>query len=422
MSIFDKLFRKNNFPNECNDGTVKIVGNKIICEGNNGIQSCEVNIDDIQYAYVIVNVNKHPFLFLFDYHQNSIPTIYKGFKKVYEELSQRFKFDDSTFFDNVNRKVELKKEIWRRQYEPTYELLNGNFNDYEKGFEIQSPGKQFISWDTTYKELEKNENIIFEKSPYGQKIAKIKFPIRIGNIIIKDFNSYFDNSRTDSPILHFYSQCYDKKGTDKSYNDLKSVLLNDIKIDEKKISYERSDQKNCNFDFNGMNLSICYTYDSDWQFNCGYTSFTIENKRNYPDLLLDNNYEENLEVSAHLILDGKIGISEDYKRSNKVKRRQPKIIELFQEQTIIWRDDKNNKIGFSSNLFSQVYDKEEIKSFSIQNILPAKGSGGGYLEIVLENKKYAVFSESCNFFDKYADQIRNLTSKELTFGQEYHDC
>lgn len=422
MSIFNRLFRKNNFPDECNDGTVKIVGNKIICEGNHGIQSCEVNIDDIQYAYVIVNVNKQSFLFLFDYHQNSIPTIYKGFKNVYEDLSQRFKFDDSTFFDNVNRKVELKKEIWRRQYEPTYVLLNGNFNDYEKGFEIQSPNKQFISWETTYKELENNENIILEKSPYGQKIAKIKFPIRIGNIIIKDFKSYFDNSRTDSPILHFYSQCYDKKGTDKSYNDLKSVLLKDIKIDDKKLSYERSDQKNCNFDFNGMNLSICYTYDSDWQFNCGYTSFTIENKRNYPDLLLDINYEENLEVSEYLILDGKIGISEDYKRSNKVKRRQPKITDLFNEQTIIWRDDKNNKIGFSSNQFSQVYDKEEIKSFAIQNILPAKGSGGGYLEIVLENKKYAIFSESCNFFDKYADQIRNLTSKELTFEQEYHDC
>ena len=109
MSIFNRLFKKNNFPDECNDGTVKIVGNKIICEGNHGIQSCEVNIDDIQYAYVIVNVNKQSFLFLFDYHQNSIPTIYKGFKNVYEDLSQRFKFDDSTFFDNVNRKVELKK-------------------------------------------------------------------------------------------------------------------------------------------------------------------------------------------------------------------------------------------------------------------------------------------------------------------------
>ncbi|KFC19880.1 hypothetical protein [Chryseobacterium sp. FH1] len=383
MSITDRLFKKNNFPNECNDGTVKIVGNKIICEGNYGIQSCEVNINDIQYAYITVNVNKQSFLFLFDYHQNSIPTIYKGFKKVYEELSKRFKFNDSIFFHNVNRKVELKKEIWRRHHETTYELLNGNFNDYEKGFEIQSPKKQFITWDATYRDLEKNENISFEKSPYGQKIAKIKFPVRIGNIILKDFRSYFDNSRTDSPILHFYSQCFDKNGTDQSYFDLKRVLMNDIKMEENRLSYERSDQKNCNFHFNGMNLSICYTYDSDWQFNAGYTSLTIENKRNYPNLLIDLSYEENLQVSEYLILEGKIGISEDYKRNNKVKRRQPKITGQFQEKTVIWRDDRNNMIGFSSNQFSQVYDKEQIESFSIQNILPAKGSGGGYLEITL---------------------------------------
>lgn len=89
MSIFDKLFKNQIFPEECNDGTVKIDGNKIICEGNYGIQSCEVNIDDIQYAYVIVNANKQSFLFLFDHHQNSIPTIFKGFKNVYEELSKK---------------------------------------------------------------------------------------------------------------------------------------------------------------------------------------------------------------------------------------------------------------------------------------------------------------------------------------------
>ena len=67
----------------------------------------------------------------------------------------------------------------------------------------------------------------------------------------------------------------------------------------------------------------------------------------------------------------------------------------------------NNKIGFSSNQFSQVYEKEEIKSFCIQNILPAKGSGGGNLEIILENQKYnfAVLTENCHFFDKYAEKM-----------------
>lgn len=145
---------------------------------------------------------------------------------------------------------------------------------------------------------------------------------------------------------------------------------------------------------------------------------------NYPDLLIDHDYENKLVISNFLILDGKIGISKDYKKNERIKRRQQKITDQFQDQTIIWIDDVNNKIGFSSNQFSQVYGKEEIKSFCIQNILPAKGAGGGYLEFVLENQKYnySIFTEHCNFFDKYADKIRNLTNKELVFGQEYHDC
>ena len=110
MSIFDILFRKNNFPDECNDGTVKIVGNKIICKGNHGIQSCEVNIDDIQYAYVIVNVNKQSFLFLFDSHQNSIPTIYKGVKTA-DDVARVAKAYDAVLVGETLMRAEKAKEV-----------------------------------------------------------------------------------------------------------------------------------------------------------------------------------------------------------------------------------------------------------------------------------------------------------------------
>ncbi len=205
---------------------------------------------------------------------------------------------------------------------------------------------------------------------------------------------------------------------------MKNILLKDEAVNSEIHSYERADQKNMNFNLNGMNLSICYTYDSEWQFNRGYTSLTIENKRTYQDFLIDNNYETKITISNYLILEGKIGISEDYKRNRKVKRRPQKIIDQFNTQTVIWTDDVNCTIGFSSGNFSQVYDREEIKSFCIQNILPAKGSGGSYLELILENQKnnYAIFSEHCHFFDKYSESIKKLTNKELIFGQEYPDC
>lgn len=363
MSIFEKLFKSDKFPEECNDGTIKIEGNKIICLDNHGILSCDVNIDDIQYAYVIVNANKKSFLFLFDHHQNSIPTIFMGFKKVYEELSKKYKFNDSVFFKNVNKKIELKKEIWRRHYEPTYKILKGDFKDYHIGFEIQSPKKQFISWETTYEELEKIKDVFFETSPYGQKISKFKYPIRIGNIILNDFNSYFYNSRNDVPILKFYTHCFDFEGTDKSYIDLKAILVKDLDLNKEISNYERSDQKYLNFNANDINLSICYTYNSDWQFNSGYTSLIIENKRLYPDFLVDKNYEAKITISDYLILEGNIGISGDYKRNRRVKRRPQKVIEKFDNQALIWTDDVNFKIGFSSGNFSHVFDSKDIKSF-----------------------------------------------------------
>lgn len=429
MNIFKNIFnnKKENlrvFPKECNDGNVRIENNQIICEGAHDINSCVVNLADLQYAYVTIRQDKLAYLFLFDYHQNSIPITYKGFKTVYTELSNRFNFNDDLFFENINKKEVTKREIWRKKYEPTFEILKSNYTDYNQGFEIQAKVKEFISWDTTYDKLEKSENIIFETSPYGQKVLKFKYPTRIGNIILNDFSSYFDNGRTDVAVLNYYTQCYNHLGTDKSYNDLKDILKKDISINEKTHNYEREDQKHINFDLGGINLSICYTYDSDWLFNGGYTSLSIENKRHYDELLSNKKYEERIVISDFLKLDGNVRISEDYKRNKRVKRRPEQLNQQFENHSVIWIDNTNEKIGFSSNNFSQVFDINEIKLFHIQNILPAKGGGGSYLELIMENQKYnySILTESCHFFDKYAKDIKKLTRKDVIFGKEYHDC
>lgn len=424
MKLFGRLTGRDQFPEEGNDGTVQIVGDKVICEGNHGLYSCEVNIGNIQYAYVVVNGNRQSFLFLFDFHQHFIPTSYKGFKSVYQGLSKKFGFDDALFFENVNREAELKQEIWRRTYEPTYEISSGDHRDYEEGFEILSPRRPLISWDTTYDELAKSESAIFEKSPYGQKIVKFKYPVRIGKVILRDFGVHYGEARTDVPVKNFFAKCFDRHGTDKSYNDLKGTFASDIGTGKNQYGYERPDQKNISFGIGGMIFSICYTYDSKWQFDGGYTALSVENRRTYERLLIDIGYEEKMSISDYLILRGKVGISDDYRRNEKVKRRQNKLTEKFRNEAVIWTDDVNNKIGFSSGSYSQVYEKDEIKSFCIQNILPAKGGGAGRLELSLANEKhqYAIFTGECHFFDKYAEDIKALTNKDLTFGQPYHDC
>ncbi len=412
------------FPEESGDGSLRIIGNKISCEGNYGIYSSEVCIDNLQYAYVTVNSSNQVFLFLFDHHQHYIPVHYTGFKNVYEVLSAKFSFNDAVFFESIYKKEVLKKEIWRRIYEPTYSILNGDFNDYDQGFEIQSPEREFISWKTTYETVENNTSVVFEKSPYGQQLLTFKYPVRFGNIQLMNFYSYFDRVRKDAPVSEFFEQCFNAAATDTSYTDLKHVLVRDLGLDPNRTGYERADQKNIYFNANGISISICYTYNSDWHFDCGYTSFAIKNLRDYPALLIDAEYESELVVSDFLIFPGKIYMPSDYKSNEKVKRRPQKITDQFQNKTVVWRDDVNRKIGFACGNFSQVYDQEEIKSLIIQNVLPAKGGGSGSLELVLEKgvNHYSILSGKCHCFDTYPNALKQLIKKDLAFGEEHHDC
>ena len=416
--------KKYTFPAENTNGNVTLDDNKIYCEGNSYFSNSEVSIDQIQYVYVIVKANKESFLFIFDHHQHTIPTASTGFEAVYTELSKRFLFDDVLFFETISKQEQAKKQIWRRTYEPTYTLLQSQYQDYHLGFEILSPQPQFISWDISFAALEKNDAVYRATSPYGQTLLKYKYPIRIGNIKLSDMASYFDKVRIDAPVLEFHTDCFDQKGTDKSYNDLKEALIRDLGIDANKVGYERADQKNIYFDVDNMSISICYTYDSAHMYNCGYTSFTIQNRRAYPELLIDTTYENKLVVSNFLLLDGSVSMPNDYKKNEKIKRRPPIITNQFKDKTVIWIDDVNDRIGFACGAFSQVYTKEEIKAFSIRNILPARGRGGSTLAFIIKEgvNHYEIFSEKCHFFDRLAEKIIQLTNKELTFEPEYYDC
>ncbi|WP_378173039.1 hypothetical protein [Aquimarina sp. SS2-1] len=426
MKILKKIFSasvspKYIFPKETSDGKIEMLDNRIICTGDYGIHSCEVNINNLQYAYIVINRNKESLLFLFDFHQNYLPTNYSGFKQIYNSLSDKLGFDDQTFFNNVYKKEETKKEIWRKLHPSNFKILQEQYADYGLGFEILSPEKDFIYWDTTYDELRRNPNVSIEESPYRQKILKFTYPVRIGNLVLKDFGYYVDTSRTDVPVLHFYTHCIDSSNSDKSYYKIKKRFIKDFKPDHQIPGYERDDQNSISFKVNDILFSLVYTYDSDWQFNGGYTSFSVRNQREYTDLLIDRSYESIIEISSYLEFSDRVRTSGDYKRNNRVKRR-PSILES--KKPMIWIDDRNSRIGFADQSYSQTFKKDTIKQFTIQNILPAKGAGGAYLEINFKDnsKIYSVLNGACSVFDAYKERIEKLTGLEVKIAPEYHDC
>lgn len=408
------------------NGKVKIsAGYKLKSAGTHKIYDCACSIDKIQYAYLVINAHLEPYLFLFTTpaKQNFISTSYEGFEKVYKKLSEMYGFNDDMFFKYLHKQEPLKACIWRKIEDPTYHILGEKFTDYKEGFEIQSPQKEFISWDMPLGVLSKKKSAKLKFNFFGSKYLRFKYPVRIGSLVLENLQAIIHENRKDVPVLSFHAQCYDATNTDASYWELATYFTGEAKMPAE-IGYDRSDQKYKPFDMEGMLLSICYTYDSENHFDGGYTSFRIENNRDYPVVLGNEEYEDKMEISQFQLLQKDIHIAGDYKKNKRIKRRPSKITALCGDQPVIWKDEQNKKIGFSGHNSAHIFDEKEIKSISIRNVLPAKG--GGWADLVLHLAKqqynYTVFSGACRSFDQYAAEIAKLTGKATGFLPESMDC
>lgn len=193
---------------------------------------------------------------------------------------------------NFNKSImnESVRKYPNESDELNYTILKENFNDYQKGFEIQSPQKQFIKWQTTYKALEKHPDIIFDEIPNRSKIARFRYPTRVGNILLQHFGFYFDSINIYQPVFYFFSECYDKAGTDQNYIDLKNKLNSDIGIDMNCFNDESGSQKQLNYDLGEISLKLIHPYESNWAANRLCTLMWFQNKEAYINLITNEDY------------------------------------------------------------------------------------------------------------------------------------
>src|SRR5690606_15317270 len=208
-----------------------------------------------------------------------------------------------------------------------------------------------------------------------------------------------------------------------SYFELKNVLEEDIDSKENFYGYERDDQHYYRFEAKGMEFSLVYTFDSKWQFDGGSTSLSIKNNREYADLLIDSDYESEIEVSEMIILAEQTYIMGNYKKDAQIKRRPEQLNLQLGDKPVIWLDKKNGKIGFADKTRSRVQSIDEVDSFAIQNILPAKGAGGAHLLMKLTGgRSFEVMQGKCHSFDSLKEKIARMTNSSVEMEPEYHDC
>lgn len=405
-------------------GSITINGNKIICIDNeNNHNNSEIDVDKIEYIYVSNSVYRTVSLLIFDGHQHYLSIDFDGFDTVYNFLSEKLDFKDSNFIKTIDKKMQTQKEVYRKNRNANFQILTNQIHeDYHLGFEILSPKPEFISWDLTFESLEKNENLKIEISDYDQKMFVFNYPVRIGNIILEKLMFFDTNFRKDIPVLRFNSDCYSDNSSDESILNLRKILSKNLK--ECKPCWERSDSKNYNFNANGINFGMYYWYDSDYGYNSGYTSFTIENYRDFPNLLIDLDYENKISVDEFIVFEENFTSIGNYKTNPNVKRIPKRIIEISKNKPIIWIDNLNKKIGFADKKQSQIFEIKSIKNISIQNIVAAKGGGGSYLELHFNNDKssISIFEGNYKELDKLAIKIQELTNKTVVFNAEYFDC
>lgn len=392
-------------------------------KGRFSIYDCKCKVTDLELAYLVVDRQLDQFLFLKTPLQSChVPFGYKGFQLVYNCLSKKFGFDDALFQKYSQVKKPLKVRLWRKTYPANYHLLKKAFPDAGKGFEIQSLQKKFISWDLPLAELKKEKKVKIKRNSLGSHYLLFTCPVRVGNIVLDKLTTIVYQNRKEAPIPKFITQCYDINNTDQSYWELKKGLE---KIENSAATggYERADQKHFWVNVNDMRLELTYTYDSQYGFDSGSTSFGIYNCRDYNDLLIDRVDEAVMEISDQIILPDEVRICGDYKKEKSIRRRPPKLTELSGEQPVIWIDKKNKKIGFAGKDLSVLYEIKAIQQIAVQNIMPAKGGGYSELKLSLRKNHYykTVMRADCYAFDNYVKAIEQRIGKPIQFLRETID-
>ncbi|MGC6405636.1 hypothetical protein ACNO7K_04215 [Bisgaard Taxon 45] len=394
---------------------INIQDNLISIEGKCG----EFDLNQLNYVYLVKDPeirNNRLTLYLNDFFK--IGLNYDGFAQMYQTLSSKYGFDDTMFFEYLCKKGPFSIQIWRKKQTQNYQILDETYADYTQGFEIQSPEKIFIPWGTTYETL-------FQQTQFKEKGITYGFtsPIRIGRLLLKDV-WITPSVRKDVPILKLYTDCYHASATKQSYVELTSTLSKNKTLMTSLV--EEKDDPTLDksvLNLHNIKFELHYYDHFKYYFDRGYTKLTIRDCTEYLDYVINEPYESQLAISDYLVIEAQDLIKMDYTDHAIVKRRPPKIKEKFSdEQSLIWIDDVNHKIGFSSDDRAVVFDKDEIDYFTLANTETTRRHNSSSLTICfLDKNKEAItlFLAKQHVLTRYLDDIKALTQKEVLFLEQY---
>ncbi|EKB03501.1 hypothetical protein HMPREF9711_02828 [Myroides odoratimimus CCUG 3837] len=410
---------KSKFPKENKDrGIVRITDNKIIISNRSYESEDEIIlIPKIEYIYLETSDYSEPSMFIYQDRQYYIPGDYAGTEKLWLYLAEQFHFDINLVTQHLNDKTNNIHKLYRTTYKQNYKLTNTSHNDYLKGYEILAPTPIFVPWNTTKEKLLAHEYIHSDGF-----YAETTYPVRIGNITVDNLGTYIDDVRSDVAPTSYYTKCFAPDGSDTSLYQLKEILEHDL---GSTATYTFYNEHHLFFyaESDHITFELNYTID-DPEFRTvaySFTSLNINTKYDYPDLLSDDIYAPKLVLSATYVFNYSLTAPSNYLRNERIKST-PDLVKLqSKNNSVIWIDKLNNRIGFADKAFSITFNKEEIDSLTLWNTLPAKGGGFCILSVNLKEGNAATVFEGAHDTIKHdLEDLEQFLGLQINFYEDYN--
>lgn len=285
--------------------------------------------------------------------------------------------------------------------------LDQDVYDERLGFEVLSNPSVFLTWDINYIELLTYDLGQIKKNYYDQNIFTFKFPVRIGQIVVKKLNIYFDHVyRKDVAIQHYFAYL------EHDYEYIKDIWQTYTVVNHAH-NYERVDQKSWNFNI-GDQLFNLISYQKD------ETHLTIRNLREYPEKLKQDDYDEVADISKRVELNSYNEIRIDYRQNDQVRKN---LNRLTCTTNTIWLDKSKQLMGFSGKKYAIIFPEKCISKLIISNLIPAKGAGGAWLGIQLTSgENHTIYMSEYSDFDAYVDILSETLGVEVMLLPPQFDC
>jgi hypothetical protein len=330
----------------------------------------------------------------------------------------------------LEKQDAFKSQLWRKPSPSNTKVLEmgPEKERYQKemnlGFVVESNPTLFIHWETTIEGL-LNYSIVDTIQDDGITKYYIKYPVRIGHLVLDHLWLQHDSSRerSDIPLRDLYSQAVVEGNGDKNYflihqalEDLEAVPFG---------GYHRENIIHSEWDFNGLRISLTYWYDDpDYGYDSGYASLSFSNNRVYTQYITSN-YVMSDQVDV-LFCQRKLVIPDSYRKSRHYRLTPDKIKALllrFKKGTVLFIDRESSTIGIANEEYAYIISRECVKCIELLNIIPAKGEGGSSIIFLLtDNKRIEVLAGEYGELNDLAAEYCSLIDMEFNILKEYYDC